>query len=42
LRVSSAVPPGVGRLVITAHGHGAAEQIDANQVVTDLRAETIR
>ena len=36
------MPAGIAQLDFSADGEGAAELIDANSAVTDLRVETLR
>jgi anaerobic selenocysteine-containing dehydrogenase len=42
IAIDAGVPAGIAQLEFSANGAGAAELIDANAAVTDLRAETVR
>jgi NADH-quinone oxidoreductase subunit G len=42
VEIDAGVPNGIARLEFSADAQGAAELIDANTAVTDLRAETVR
>jgi anaerobic selenocysteine-containing dehydrogenase len=42
IEIDAGVPAGIAQLEFSADGSGAAELIDANASVTDLRAETVR
>ena len=42
IEIDAGVPAGIAQLDFSANGEGAAELIDADAAVTDLRAETLR